>query len=111
MALIQSSNNGNIVKQLEVADIQYSESPSLSPLQKFMFGIKSSDAKRQYPKLLEKFLNFISLTGTIEEKCFTFYKLAKKNPENIQNQLTVFIILQSQRVHKKEIAAGTQKLY
>ena len=33
-----------------------------------MYGIKSADARRQYPKLLLKFLDFLNLRGALELK-------------------------------------------
>ena len=40
----------------------------LTLLQKFMFGLKSPETRRQYPKLLMKFLDFLKLEGTLEQK-------------------------------------------
>ena len=41
----------------------------LTPLQKFMFGLKSSETRRQYPKLLLKFVDFLKLQGTRKQCC------------------------------------------
>ena len=41
----------------------------LTPLQKFMFGLKSSEIRRQYPKLLLKFVDFLKLQGTRKQCC------------------------------------------
>ena len=47
----------------------------------------------------------------MKKRVLTFNELAKVNPEHIENQLTQFIILQTERVYKKEIAAGTLRNY
>jgi hypothetical protein len=48
---------------------------SLSPYEKFMYALYSKESKRQYPKRLQKFLDFINISnGSIEENCKLFYK-------------------------------------
>ena len=41
----------------------------MTPFENFLFGMKSRETKRQYPHRLDKFLTFMGLQGTIEEKC------------------------------------------
>ncbi len=93
-------------------DVDYNRfiGKNLIPLEKFMYGLKSADARRQYPKLLLKFLDFLSFRGTLEQKAAQLCEMANKNPDIIENQLTRFVIEQKNRVVLKQIAAGTEKL-
>ena len=52
------------------------------PVSNFLFALKAPESKRQYPKRLEVFLDFIGLKdkGTFEEKALYFYNFAIKNP-------------------------------
>ena len=52
---------------------------ALDPIVNFLFALKAPESKRQYPKRLEIFLNFLKLDGTFEEKAIAFYEKAKKN--------------------------------
>jgi hypothetical protein len=42
-----------------------------------MYALNSSEAKRQYPKRFEIFLNFLSLSRELNEKTLQFYQRAK----------------------------------
>jgi hypothetical protein len=42
-----------------------------------MYALNSSEAKRQYPKRFEIFLNFLSLSGDLNENALQFYQKAK----------------------------------
>jgi hypothetical protein len=42
---------------------------TLTPFENFLFALKANESKRQYPHRLDKFLTFMELQGTIEEKC------------------------------------------
>ena len=80
---------------------------TLTPIEKFMFGIKSPETRRQYPKLLLKFFDFLNLRGTLEQKAPQFQNVANRNLDFIENELTKFVILHYERIYRKEIAAGT----
>jgi hypothetical protein len=43
-------------------------SPTLSPYDNFAYALKAEATKRQYPNRLDRFLSFIGLEGSIEEK-------------------------------------------
>ena len=50
----------------------------LTPYENFLYALKANETKRQYPNRLDKFLTFMELQGTIEEKCAELYaNLAK----------------------------------
>ncbi len=44
----------------------------VNPLVNFLFALKAPETKRQYPKRLEVFLDFLNLNGTFEEKVSVF---------------------------------------
>ena len=74
-----------------------------------MYGIKSADARRQYPKLLLKFLDFLNLRGALGAKAAQLYELGKNNPDTIENELTRFVIEQKDRVVLKQIGSRNIK--
>ena len=72
-------------------------SSSLSPYQKFMYALNSKESKRQYPKRLQIFLNFINIkSDSIEKNCNLFYEIIKKRGDDIswlENELFKFFSL------------------
>jgi hypothetical protein len=52
---------------------------ALTAFENFLYGLKAKESKRQYPHRLDKFLTFIGLQGTIEEKCTKLYELSYYN--------------------------------
>ncbi len=52
---------------------------NFSPYQKLMYGLNSRESKRQYPKRLQMFLDFIHIkSSSFEEDCNILYGIAKK---------------------------------
>jgi hypothetical protein len=85
-------------------DTQYLE---LTPYENFLFGMKSKETKRQYPHRLDKFLTFMNLQGSIEEKCTKLFAIANRDFNLFQSNIIRFINFQKERVEKKEISEGT----
>jgi hypothetical protein len=79
----------------------------LTPYESFMFGMKAKETRRQYPHRLDKFLTFMNLQGTIEEKCNQLYEFTNENLNSIQSYLIKFINLQKERIETEEISEGT----
>jgi hypothetical protein len=42
---------------------------TLSPYDNFVYALKAESSKRQYSRKLDRFLSFIGVEGTIQEKC------------------------------------------
>jgi len=88
---------------------------SLSPYEKFMYALNSKESKRQYPKRLQRFLDFIDIrSGSIEENCNLFYKKLEEKKDGIswlENELFKFFALQNNRVESGEISTETIKNY
>ena len=81
------------------------------PLQNFLYALKAPDSKRQYPRRLEYFFDYLGLKGTLKEKCLTFYKQTKDDLRWTQHQLMLYIEYQKERAEKGEIAESTINNY
>jgi len=49
----------------------------LSTYENFVYALKAEETKKQYPHRLDKFLTFMGLQGTIEEKCSKLLEFSK----------------------------------
>ena len=81
------------------------------PLQDFLYALKAPDSKRQYPKRLEYFFDYLGLDGTLKEKCIVFYNQAKTDLLWTQHQIMQYIEFQKERAEKGEIAESTINNY
>ena len=86
--------------------LQKQEFNLLTPFDNFLFGLKAKETKRQYPHRLDKFLSYLGLEGTIEEKCIRLHEISK-DVNLLNSQLICFINTQKQRIDNKEISEGT----
>ncbi len=69
--------------------------------------MEAPETKRQYPKRLEVFLDFLNLDGTFENKVLIFYRKSITSPAWLSRKLIEFIQYQKQRVHENEISEST----
>ena len=83
---------------------------TLSPYDNFIYALKAEVSKRQYPRKLERFLSFIGLEGTIQEKCNKLFQMSD-NKELFQSNLIRFINFQKVRIQNKEISEATLANY
>jgi hypothetical protein len=83
---------------------QYEEENSLSV---FLYALKAPETKRQYPRRLKVFLDFLKLDGTLEQQSKEFLEKAKQNQQWAQNSLMQFIAFQKERARKSEISYST----
>lgn len=83
--------------------MQEKEILTLSPYENFVYALKATATKRQYPNRLERFLSFIGLQGTIQEKCDKLFQISD-NKEILQSYLIRFINFQKQRIEDKEVS-------
>ena len=88
-------------------------STRLTPYDKFKMVLKSKEVQRQYPNLLQRFLDFCQFDGlTIEIKASRFYDFAvTRTLEELEDLIIKFILIQKERIDKKEITSGTLKNY
>ncbi len=78
-----------------------------SPYFNFMYALRAPEAKRQYPKRLEVFLDYLRFKGSIAEKCDQLYEFIRHEPKTFQNALISYIIFHKERAHKGEISEST----
>ncbi len=76
-------------------------------------ALKSREVQRQYPNLLDKFLDYGRFNGVnVEEKSNNFYLFAKsKSPEEIEDLIIGFVFRQKERIDKGDITSGTLRNY
>ena len=79
----------------------------LTPYENFLYGMKAKETKRQYPHRLDKFLTFMGLQGTIEEKCSKLFQIANQDVNIFQSNIIRFINSQRKRIESNEISEGT----
>ena len=78
-----------------------------SPLDNFLYALKSSESRRQYPKRFEKFLDFLGFQGSLNEKSTEFIIKARQNIHEAEIGLMKFLDFLKNRNLKHEIASGT----
>ena len=86
------------------------------PLQMFMYALKAPESKRQYPKRLKVFLDFLTskkeLTHSdLENQCKEFMAKSQTDPKWANNKLMEFVLYQKDRVYKEEIVYTTIRNY
>ena len=87
------------------------QSVGLTPYENFLYALKAEETKRQYPHRLDKFLIFMGLQGTIQEKSLKLYEYANGNVNLLQSNIIRFINFQRERILKKELSEGTLHNY
>jgi integrase len=83
---------------------------TLSPYDNFVYALKAEVTKRQYPNRLDRFLSFIGLEGSIQEKCNRLFEISKSE-EVLHSHLIRFINYQKVRIQNKEISEATLSNY
>jgi hypothetical protein len=67
-----------VVDELTKSD----ERVSRGPYNRFIYGLRAPESKRQYPKRLEVFLDYIGIKRySLEERLYNFYHRAKSDTE------------------------------
>ena len=69
-------------------------------------SLKAEATIRQYPNRLDRFLSFIGLEGSIQEKCNRLFEISKSK-ELFYSHLIRFINYQKVRIENKEISEAT----
>lgn len=83
----------------------------IDPIANFLFALKAPESKRQYPRRLEAFLDFLKLDGSFEEKVNLFYSKARNKPNWLYSELIKFSEYQKERIKKGEISESTVPNY
>jgi hypothetical protein len=87
-----------------------------NPLAMFMYALKAPESKRQYPKRLKVFLDFLTSKNELscsdlENQCIEFMTKSQTNPKWANNKLMEFVLYQKERVYKNQIVYATIRNY
>ena len=87
-----------------------------NPLAMFMYALKAPESKRQYPKRLKIFLDFLTTKNELscsdlENQCLEFMTKSQTNPKWANNKLMDFVLYQKERVYKNQIVYATIRNY
>jgi hypothetical protein len=74
-----------------------------NPLYMFMYALKSSEARRQYPKRLKMLFDHLKLSGSIDEQAREFLnKTKEKGVHWAQDSILIYLDFHKERVRRKE---------
>jgi integrase len=95
------------------SDDSICKNKDLSPYQRFIYALRALESKRQYPKRLQIFLDYLKIQGlTIEEKSDEFYIMIEEKGRNwLEQELLKFFTIQNLRAERNEISTETIKNY
>jgi integrase len=88
-----------------------------NPLEMFLYALRAPESKRQYPRRLKIFLDYLTNKGEIEnnnsleEQAKEFLIKTKENPKWANGQLMEFILFQKHRAERGEIVFTTIRNY
>src|SRR6266540_7303829 len=85
-------------------------STEYDPISNFLYGLKSSDGRRQYPARLKVFLDFIGLDGSLMEQASKFLDKSK-DLTWVQSSIMRFVDFQKEKSKRGEMAVGTIRNY
>jgi hypothetical protein len=81
------------------------------PLEYFTYELKAAESRRQYPRRLKVFLDFLKLKGSLKEQAKYFWLMAKRDPRWAEDKLIQFIFAQKERVESGNISPSTVPNY
>jgi hypothetical protein len=88
-----------------------------NPLQMFLYALRAPESKRQYPRRLKVFLDYLTNKGelecssVLEDECKEFLLRIKENPKWANGQLMEFILFERNRAQRGEIVITTIRNY
>ena len=81
------------------------------PLQHFTYALRAPETRRQYPKRLKMFMDFLQIEGDLKQQCTMLREKIKKDPEWFKVSLIRFFEYQKERARKNDIAFSTISNY
>lgn len=86
------------------------------PFESFLYALKASETKRQYPKRLKVVFDYLVSINELKEtklenQCKEVFSKTLQNPNWLTSCLMKFIIFQNERIQRKEIVAITAYNY
>jgi hypothetical protein len=82
-----------------------------NPMSLFLYALKAPETRRQYPRRLKVFMDYVKLLGTIEEQAKELLLRARQSPQWLQTSLIQFISFQKERAKSGEISYSTISNY
>jgi hypothetical protein len=87
------------------------ENSKQDPLTAFVYALRAPETKRQYPRRLAKFLDFLKFEGSLAVKAANFLISAKENKAWAEDSFMKFIEHQKKRCINGEIVGSTVSNY
>jgi hypothetical protein len=81
------------------------------PLQHFTYALRAAETKRQYPKRLKMFMDFVQIEGDLKQQAKTLKEKIKQDPIWFKLSLMRFFEYQKERARKNDIAFSTISNY
>ncbi len=79
-----------------------------NPLEMFLYALRAPESKRQYPRRLKVFLDYLTNKGQLKDsvhlkdQCKEFLVKTKENPKWANSQLMEFILFQKGRAELRK---------
>ena len=80
------------------------------PMTTFMYALKASESRRQYPRRFKMFLDYLKLEGALEKQARQFLSKSRTDPQWAEENFMRFIGFQIERVKRGDIAESTNYL-
>jgi hypothetical protein len=97
---------------IEIADEQqHPQQGYQDPLSVFMYALKAPETRRQWPRRLKIFFDFLKLEEPLEEQAKQFLDKTKQNYQWAQDNLFRFMTFQQERVKQGKISESTVPNY
>ncbi len=112
-----AQDNINIVKEvnnhafLPVDDNQNMCGDDDDPLQQFTYALRAPETKRQYPRRLKVFMDFVKLEGDLKQQAKALKERIQNNKDWFKISLIRFFEFQKERARKNDIAYSTISNY
>ncbi len=81
------------------------------PLQQFTFDLRAPETKRQYPRRLKVFMDFVELEGDIRQQVRMLKEKIQNNKDWFRVSLIRFFEFQKERARRNDIAYATISNY
>jgi hypothetical protein len=78
-----------------------------NPMSVFMYALKAPESRRQYPRRLKIFLDYLKLEGNLQQQVEQFYLNAVSNHAWVEESLMSFIAYEKERSKNGEISDST----
>ena len=77
----------------------------------FMYALKSTESRRQYPRRFKMFLDYLKLEGALDKQARKFLSTARTDLQWVEENFMQFIDFQKERVKRGDISESTISNY